>query len=199
MAIATPAAARDVSNSSQTMVQMQGYWSSYDDATGAWEDASVYVTDHSGETFIEYSRFRSTPITCPDGLPGQHIEWLSGYGTGTLEANKDYTSGLAAATVTGWMDTYDVCETGEEVVVPENGGGGDTVTFDVSASFTSTSPLNRERGSGSFKIPGEYNSHNSYSSTYRYGELDVTVDGQTSSGWWGQLGKVSWRNHSNSK
>ena len=35
VAAAAPAAARHVSNGSQTMVQMQGYWSSYDGVRSA--------------------------------------------------------------------------------------------------------------------------------------------------------------------
>ena len=198
VAAAAPAAARDVSNGSQTMVQMQGYWSSYDDVTGAMVDAGIYATEYSGETWIEYYRYSYTPITCEGDVPGTLYEWFWGSGPGTLETEKTYTTGYAAGTVTGWMETYTECSNGEEVIVPENGGGGEEVTLDIAAEFTSTSPLIREKSSSSFKIPGETNSHDRFSSTYRYGDVEATVEGETFSGA-GQLGKVTWRYHSNTK
>jgi hypothetical protein len=198
VAAAAPAGARDVSNGSQTMIQMQGYWSSYDDATGAWVDAGIYATEYSGETWIEYYRYSSTPITCEGDVPGTLYESFWGSGPGTLEAEKTYTAGSAFGTVTGWTETYTECWFGEEVVAPENGGGGEEMTLDVAAYFTATSPLIREKGSSSFKIPGETNFHDKYSSTYRYGDVEATVDGETFYGD-GQLGKVTWRYHSNTK
>ncbi len=201
VAVAAPAAARDVSNGSQSMVQMQGYSSSYDDATGAWVEASIYVTEYSNETWIEYYRYSYTPITCDGDVPGTLVEWISGYGPGTLERARTYTTGLASGTgLVGWMDSHTECWYGEEMIVPENGGDGDghEVTFDVSVQFTSTSPLIREKGSGSFKIPGETNSHNSYSSVYRSGDVAGTVAGETFAGG-GSFGKTTWRYHSNSK
>ncbi len=192
---ATPAAAREIINGSQTMVQMQGYWSSYDDTTGAYVDAGITATDYGGEVWLDYYRFSSTPITCEDGASGWLNESLWASGPGTLEVDRKYASGTAAGTVTGWMDSWTDCWYGEEAV-PQNGVPGGDVTFDVVAHFTSTSPLIREKSASSFKIPGETNSHNTYSSTYRYGDVHATVDGEMFSGF-GQLGKVSWRYHSN--
>ena len=88
VAAAAPAAARDVSNGSQTMVQMQGYWSSYDDGTGAMVDAGIYATEYSGETWIENYRYSYTPITCEGDVPGTVYEWFWGSGPGTLETEK---------------------------------------------------------------------------------------------------------------
>ncbi len=193
--VATPAAARDVSNGSQTMVQMQGYWGSYDDATGAYVDAGIYASDYGGEVWIEYYRFSSTPVTCEDDVPGWLYESFWGSGPGTLEAGKTYTSGTAAGTVTGWIDSWTDCWYGEGVV-PQNGGSGGEATFDVTAHFTSTSSLIRERSSNSFKIPGETNSHSSEAATYRSGDVHAMVGDETFSGF-GRLGKVSWRYHSN--
>ena len=211
VAVAAPAGARDVSNSSESMVQMQGYWGSYDDSTGAWMDASIYVTEYSNETWIDYYKSSYTPITCEGDVPGTLVEYISGSGPATLEGSRTYTAGFASGTgLFGWMDSYTECWYGEEIIVPENGdpNGGHEVTLDLTVQFTSTSPLIREKGSGSFKIPGETNSHYSYSSVYRSGDVagEVVVhmvDGpetlvEAFAGG-GSFGKATWRSHSNSK
>lgn len=198
VAVAAPAAAKDVSNGSQSMVQLQGYWSSYDEATGAWVDAGIYATEYSGETWIEYYRYSATPITCEGDVPGTLYEAFWGSGPGTIESTKRYTSGAAAGTVTGWMDTYAECWYGEEMLYPENGGGGEEISLEVAAQFTSTSPLIRENSSSSFRIPGKTNFHDKYSSTYRSGDVEAWVDGEAFLGY-GHLGKVTWRYHSSTK
>ena len=195
---ATPAAARDIANGSQTMVQMSGEWSSYDDATGTSVYVSIYATDYGDSVEISYSRSSSTPITCDDGTPGWSNESFWAYGPGTLETDRTYASGTAAGTLTGGMGSWIDCGYGEEVV-PQNGDPGGDLTVDVVAHFTSTSPLMRQRNANSFKIPGDTNSRTSESSTYRYGEIHLTVgDSERVHLDFGQLGKAIWRYHFNS-
>jgi len=198
MVLAVPAGARDVVNSSQTMVQMYGNWGSYDEGTGAYFDGGVYVTDYGRDTWIEYYESTGTPIVCEGDVPGWGYQSFWGSGTAVFTAAKSYTSGHAEGVVEGWFDIYTYCEGDEGMVQPENGGGGFPATFSVMVDFTGVSPLIREKSSGSFKIPGEYNSHDVYSSVYRYGDVTATVDGASFLGF-GQLGKVSWKSHYNSK
>ncbi|MDH3294234.1 MAG: hypothetical protein OER95_07920 [Acidimicrobiia bacterium] len=195
---ATPAAARDISNGSQTMVQMWGEGGSYDEVTGTSVYVSIYATDYGDSVEIGYYRFSSTPTTCDDGTPGWLNEELWAYGPGTLETDRTYTSGTAAGKLTGGMGSWTDCGYGEDVV-PQNGGPGGDLTVDVVAQFTSTSPLIRQRNANSFKIPGETNSHSSESSTYRDGEIHLTVDQDEPFHIdFGQLGKATWRYHFNS-
>jgi hypothetical protein len=66
----------------------------------------------------------------------------------------------------------------------------------VSLDLVSTGPKIMERGTSSFKIPGDYNGHSSYSTTSRAAAGTATIDG-TEIAVGGGIGKVSWRDHGN--
>ncbi len=198
LAAAVPAGAKEVYNGSQSAIQLYGYWGSYDDATGAWVDAGAYVTEYGSETWLEYYHFSSTPITCGDDIPGWEYTSIWASGPTELTAGKSYSTAQASANVTGYVESWTECWYPEESVSVENGGGGEELTFDVMISFTATSPLIREKSSSSFKVPGEWNSHDTYSSVYRSGDIHAMVDGEHFYGG-GQFGKVSWKTHYNAK
>ena len=109
-----------------------------------------------------------------------------------------YETGSAAALVTGYKETGSYCFSEEPE--PENGGDWtfEEVSFTVEVEYSATSPLIREKGTGSFKVPGEYNEHYSSSSVYTYGESLVTVDGDQVMAY-GSLGTMTFKYHSNSK
>jgi hypothetical protein len=54
----------------------------------------------------------------------------------------------------------------------------------------------RESSRGSFKLPGEYNSHSSYKAVYRFAEGTIDLGAGTQEVY-GQIGTVSWKDHSN--
>ncbi len=196
LAAALPAGAKEVYNASQSFEQMQGFWSNYDEATGAWQEGGVYATEQGSETWIEYYGYTSTPAFCEGDVPGYYYEWFSAFGPGSMSTGKSYTSGSAAGAVEGWMESWTECWDGDVYIYEP--GVSDAVSFEIGMEFTGTSVLMREKGSSSFKIPGEWNSHDTYSSVFRTGELLVSVDGDTFNTE-GVLGKVSWKSHYNTK
>ena len=194
VAIAAPADAREVYNASQKFDQLNAYSWSYDETTGAYEDMYVWATTYKSETWIEYNRFHGEPTLCEGDVPGWTYESYWGSGPATLSGDKNFTSAAAAGTVTGWFDTWTECWYEDGSYSVENGGSGE-MAFDVAVQFAGTSPIIREKSSSSFKIPGEWNSHDTF---YRTGDSVIAIDGEGFSGY-GQYGTVTWKSHYNGK
>lgn len=194
LAVAAPASAgANVSNSSQSALTAQGSWSS--EAGGvstygsliAWQDAaasSAYI-----EFFEESGQYVDcTPADDSDDRYGFQGEYRYGYGDGTLTIGRGYDTAHASGTIEIVTVTADDC-TGDYTDTIESGVA-------VSLDLVATGGKVMERGTSSFKIPGQFNTHSSYSTTYRLaagtatiGGADMAVDGG--------IGKVSWRDHSN--
>ena len=66
----------------------------------------------------------------------------------------------------------------------------------VSLALVATGSKIMERGTSSFKVPGEFNSHSSYSTTSRLAAGTATIGGDEIAVD-GAIGKVSWRDHNN--
>jgi hypothetical protein len=75
----------------------------------------------------------------------------------------------------------------------ESWAGGVSVSLDLVA----TGPKAMERGTSSFKVPSEYNSHSSFTTTFRAAAGSATIGDEPDFAVEGGIGKVSWRDHGN--
>jgi hypothetical protein len=201
LAMAAPVAAgANVGNYSGGATLAQAAWESYDETTGAASYGYLVAAREQGETttLIEFSESNETWTLCSDGgTPDDESDdsfgvvgtYRSAYGSGTLTVSKSYGSATAAGVLDVWTDTYDECA-----------GTYDSAYQDevsISLDLVATGDLVRESGRGSFHIPGAFNDHSSYRSTYRLAEGVVSIGDQTFESF-GQIGKVSWSSHTNS-
>ena len=194
LAVAVPVSAGpNVSNSSGSALTAQGSW--YSEAAGVETFGGLYAWQDSGASsaFVEYfeqvgAYVDCTPADQTDESFGFQGEVRSGYGEGTLTLGRGYADAQASGTLTTVTTSVDDC-TGDYVESP----GG---TVAVSLDLVATGQKMMERGTSSFKIPGQFNSHSSYRTTSRIaagtagiGGSDIAVDGG--------IGNVTWRDHGN--
>lgn len=196
LTVAAPAAAGQTTiNSSSSAITAQAGRESYDEATGAYTFEWVSAWQAQGDpTYIELFSGSSREIVCSPARGNRpattaYLEWYRyGFGEGTLTVGRNYSTASATGTIDVWTDTYDGC-TGEYTSSLASGVA-------VSMELVGSGSLIMERGTWSFKIPGEYNSHSTYSTTYRAATGTTTVDGATNDVY-GAIGKVTWKDHFN--
>jgi hypothetical protein len=193
---ASALAGPNVGNFSGTVTLAQASWDSYDSDT----KGSGYVVvgkEQGGDSFAEYGEFSAKWVQCtgadtpddPDddtfGTVGSNV-W--GYGPATLAIGKNFGSATASGTLEASRETFDEC-TGEYSYES-------LPALAFSLDLSATSGTVKESSRGSFKLPGEYNSHSSYKSIYRFAEGTIDL-GAGAQEVYGQIGTVSWRDHSN--
>jgi len=199
LTVAAPAmAGPNVSNTSGSLTLAQGGWKSWDDATQSSSYGEFTVArEDNGDVFAQVMTSTAAYVQCTgQGTPddpdddtfGAIGSNLYGYGPASLTIDKNYGSATAAGTLEAGRETFNDC-TGEY-------GWEDVSSVDFTLALTASSGTIRETGRGSFKIPGEFNGHSSYKAIYRYAEGTLALDGGTNEVY-GQVGKVSWTDHSN--
>lgn len=199
-------AAANVSNTSGSGVAISGEWSS--------ENGYGYVSVSEdseyggyGEVYLEHGAW----VECPDGggvpgkdgvVPQDTTPGDGSYGfVGTrtsgyvdnvrIEVSKRLETGRATGTVELFTETVDEC----------NGVyGGDAIeeTGQLDVSVTGVGPLATLKGSGSYKVPSQYNEHQSYRARERQATgsvvagatIDATFDGAA-------MTQVTWSDHAN--
>ena len=109
-------------------------------------------------------------------------------GPATLSIGKSYSEASASATLDLETGSFDECAGTKDFSVTEG------VT--ISLGLTGTSPLIKSSDRGTFHVPGEFNGHAFYRSTYREAEGSVSVGVQTIDAY-GAIGKLTWSEHSN--
>lgn len=194
LAIAAPVAAGpNVTNASGSATTAQGSW--FSDSAGGFTYGYMFAWQQQGETsaYIEFFESSGNYVDCTPadetddsyGFQGTH---RYGWGEGSLSVGRGYADATATGTVGIDTATVDDCA-GTYVSDYEDGVA-------IALDLVATGAKVMERGTGSFKIPGEINNHYSYSSTYRIaagtasiGSDDLDVEGA--------IGKVSWRDHFN--
>ncbi len=194
LAVAAPASAGpNVSNSSGSAVTAQGSW--YSDAGGVERHGVLYAWQDSGASSAYLEFFEQvgayvdcTPADGTDESYGFQGEYRFGYGEGTLMIGRRSADAQASGTLETFTTSIDEC-TGEY-----SEAAGDSVA--VSLDLVANGPKMMERGTSSFKIPSEFNSHSSYSTTSRSAAGTATIGG-TEIAVDGGIGKVSWRDHGN--
>ena len=194
LTIAAPVSAgANVANFSQSAMTAQGSWSS---GTGgvetygtllAWQDAG------SPSAYLEFFEESGTYVDCTpaddtDEYFGFQGRYRYGFGEGTLTVGRGMGDATAAGTLEVYTTVADDCA-GTYEEIQESG-------LAVSLDLTATGAKVMERGTWSFHIPSEFNSHSSYSTTYRTAAGTATIGGEEMAVD-GGIGKVSWRDHSN--
>ena len=101
---------------------------------------------------------------------------------------------LASGTVTGqvelWTETVDECA--------GIYGDGSSVIATIDVTATGIGPLASFRGSGSYKIPSEFNGHDSYRGTERQASGSVVAGTVIDASFdFGYMSRVTWTSHSN--
>lgn len=200
------AAAPNVSNTSGTGVQIYGDWSS----EGVY--GFVAVTEDSqygtyGELYQETGEWVECPagsegggkggVVAEDTTPGGEYYGFVGsrtYGNVSdihIELSRRFETGHATGTVELFTETVNECtgEYGGDPVV-------DTGSFEV--TVTGVGPLASIKGSGSYKVPSEFNSHQSYRAKERSATGSVvagtTIDRSFDSAY---MTQVTWSDHTN--
>jgi hypothetical protein len=194
---ASSASAKVVVNESGKVTELMAAWFDYEGETWTEGYAAAYTMNR--QTDIVYWNYTGT--STEEGCYLETYTYASG--PGTLTVAKKYETGFATGSLEAWTESYVWCpgdgENGENGEFEAANGEGEAFTIDLELDFTATSALMREKSSGSFKIPGEINENSSFSSEYRYGNTDVTVDGETSRAEYSQLGAFTYRYHYNGK
>jgi hypothetical protein len=195
LAVAGPASAGpNVSNSSGSAQTAYGSWSSEEGGVSTYGSVNAWQETGSDYTYLDFYEESGQYVDCTpaddtDEFYGFQGQYRYGYGEGTLTIAR----GSSAAHASGTLETF-------TTVVDDCAGtyGDPSVgTATASLDLVATGSKVMERGTSSFKVPGEFNSHSSYSSTSRTAAgtatigdgLDIAVDGA--------IGKVSWRDHGN--
>ena len=189
----------NVGNYSGSATIAQANWDSWDESTGAYGSGFIAVVREQGpsEAYAEYSEYSEVYMQCtgaetPDdpeddtyGIVGSYAY---GWGSATLTTGKNFGTASATGELSIGREAFNEC-TGEWTFEELPG-------FAFSLDLTATSGTIRESGRGSFQLPGEFNSHSSYKSVYRFAEGTFEgPDGAQSVS--GMIGTVSWRDHSN--
>jgi len=194
LAVAAPASAgANVTNSSQSALTAQGSWYSENDGVETYGSLVGWQDSGSSSAYIEFWEQAGQYVDCTPGddtdqAYGFQGQYRFGFGDGSLTIGRGYANAHASGTVELTTVSVDDC-TGD---YSEASGGA----IDVSLDLVAIGGKVMERGTSSFKIPGIFNTHSSYSSTSRLaagtatiGGLEMTVEGG--------IGKISWRDHSN--
>ena len=194
LTVAAPASAgANTYNGSGSALTAQGFWSS--DAGGAWTYGSLYAWQATGSasTYLDFFEEGGQYVDCTpdddtDEFYGFQGQYRYGYGEGTLTMGQ----GLSQAHASGVLEIGTVTVDDCVGLYDESWASGVPVSLDLVA----TGPKVMERGTSSFKIPGEYNGHSSYSTTSRSAAGTASIDGSEIAVE-GGIGKVSWRDHGN--
>jgi hypothetical protein len=188
LALAAPVSAgpntTNISGSGRTI---QGEWYS-ESGYGA-----VYLFDESTYTYGEFYEESGVYVPCDEpegdvyGFVGTRLQgWAQDL---TISVDAKLTTGTAAGDFEIANETVDEC-TGSYDVSFE--------TVFVTVDVTGSGPVAKFRNSGSFKIPGEYNSHSRYRGSERLatGGIDFGAAGTRDFGW-AIMASYSWTEHSN--
>jgi hypothetical protein len=193
------AAGPNVGNYSSSLTMAQANWGSKDGATETFTYGYLAVSQEQGssDAFAEYSEYSERNVQCtgaetPDDLSddtfGTNTSSVWGFGPASLSIGAKFASATASAVLDVYKELIDGC-TGESSYQEDSG-------LSIGLDLTATSSTIRESGRGSFHLPGEFNNHSSYKATYRFAEGSVDgADGPQDV--FGQIGKVSWSEHSN--
>lgn len=190
LAIAAPAAAGgpNVSNQSGSLKVVNGEW--YGEASSGY---TYFVTDSSYGAYGEFYEESGEWIPCDEAGESYGFTGTRTYGwAGDLQIELD--SRLDHASVNGTLELY--TETVDECAGSYGDGASSSVSF--SASLDGVGEAASFRNSGSYKVPGDFNSHSKQSGKERQatGSIDLGDAGIRQFDW-GMLATVKWSDHSN--
>jgi len=195
MALAAPVSAgANVSNTSGSATVAEAFWDQQNGDSSSFGYLSFWRQAKTAEATVEFWAQDGTWADCtPDDPDDDAYGFVGtvryGYGIGSLTVGKGYGSATASAV----MDVY-------SAIIDDCAGTYDE-SFEadvaVSLDLTANGPKAMYRGTGSFHVPSEFNSHSSYSSTSRSaaGTVEIGPSGPIAAD--GAIGTVSWRDHTN--
>jgi hypothetical protein len=204
--LAAPVAAgANVTNQSGTFDVANGYWYSYDEATGVDSSGGIQVAQADGQTYFDLYDQSGAYVDCSTGLPakgGVTTKDTTGGGYG-FKGTQSYAMGgeptvsfgrrLSGVTASGAVDvvtyaiddcagTYDLVKEGNET---------------LALALTGTGPVISFKDTSSIRIPAALNGHASESGDYRAATGTVDFGRGSRAIVDGQIAHVTWRNHCN--
>jgi hypothetical protein len=193
LAIAAPAAAAggpNVSNLSGSAAIVNGEW--YDEGSYGY---AYFGSDSSYGAYGEFYEESGEWIPCDDTGETYGFVGSRTYGW-TSDLAVDLDPRLNEATVAGTLELFG--ETINECTGEYDGGKGEYTNVSFSASLVGVGSVTRFRNSGSYHVPGDFNSHSKQSGKERQatGSIDLgdagvrEFDGAV-------LATVNWSDHSN--
>jgi hypothetical protein len=191
LTVAAPAmAGANTVNSSGSAQFVYGEWSGE-----SGNGYASFVTDSAYGTYGEFYEESGEWIACDE--TGEFYGFVGSrtYGFAS-ELAIDLDSRLNHASVTGRLELYG--ETVNECTGESDGGkdGGTSVAF--SASLDGVGSVARFRDFGSFKVPGDYNSHSKQSGKQRDATGSLQLEGAAARQLgWAAIANVTWSDHSN--
>ena len=193
LAAAAPVAAGgpNVSNTSGSAIVVDGEW--YGETTSG--HAYFYVDSEYGPggEFYEES---GTYVACDETGENYGFIGTRMYGW-TSDATIAVDPKLNHAVVQGTFDVFS--ETVNDCAGEYDSGKGDATSVPFTASLDGVGSTARFRDSGSYKVPGDYNSHSKQSGRQRdaTGSIDLGDSGSRTFDW-GMIATISWSDHTNS-
>jgi hypothetical protein len=207
LTIAAPVlAAPNVSNTSGSGKSIYGEWSS--EGTYGY----VFLGEETGyggfgEIFQESGQYVECDGAVPppdkgavvpqDTTPGDEFYGFVGtrtYGWATdlqITMSKRLETGTATGSAELYTETIDEC-------AGIFGGDGVSETVSLNVTATGVGPLASFKGSGSYKIPSEFNGHSSYKGIERQATGSVVAGPIDATFSFGYMNQVSWTDHVNS-
>lgn len=195
MALAAPVSAGpNVSNTSGSATVAEAYWYQENGDSSSSGYLSFWREARAASAMVSYWIQEGTWVDCTPADPNDDFfgfqgSWSSGFGEGSLTVSKGYGSAVGSGVVDVYVATVDECAGTYE----ESFASG----IAVSLGLTAAGPKIMYRGTSSFHVPSEYNSHSSYSSTGRMAAGTVTIGSGAPIAADGAIGIVSWRDHAN--
>lgn len=130
-----------------------------------------------------------TPDDPSDDYPGAQGHFTYGFGPASLAVTKSYGEAHATAILDLDVGSFNDCTWSWESIVIEN--------VPVALDLVANGPAVMSDSSGSFHIPSELNARGSFRSVFRPAAGSVEIGGEVLSADYGQIGRVSWREHAN--
>jgi hypothetical protein len=194
LAIAAPVSAgADVSNTSSSAMIAQGSWESQAGDIETYGSLAAWQDSGASSAYLEFFEASGQYVDCTptddtDDSYGFQGQYRYGYGDGTLTIGRGSSDAHASGPLEISTTVVDDC----------TGTYDETIESGVAASLdlVANGPKIMERGTWSFKIPSQFNTHSSYSTTARSAAGTATIGGDAVAVD-GGIGKVSWRDHGN--
>jgi hypothetical protein len=191
LALAAPAmAGANTSNTSGSAKVANGEW-----YTESGSGYAYFVLDSSYGSYGEFYEESGEYIACDDSGESYGFAGNRTYGWAS-DVAIDLDSRLNHGSVTGTLELFS--ETVNECTGDYGVDKEDATSVAFSASLDGTGSVARFRDHGSFKVPGDYNSHSKQSGKQREATGSIELDGIGSRQFdWAILADVSWSDHSN--
>ena len=195
-----------VSNQSGSVVEGDGFWSSYDPETGDEVYGEAWVAQQKGQPGFVNLLYEQAGmfvgcevaggngevkgVTPEDTTPGGFVgTYLQGYGEVTISVDRQLTELTASGTIWLTIAAVDDCT------------GAYDISFDgevaFEATYTGVGDLVSYRGFDSAKIPSVFNGHSTYRGTERMaaGMVDFEQGQRAFTDGW--IDQFTWTDHCN--